>query len=74
MNINFCCSANIGVSMYKSLYENVVYELVLISPACLAHLKWFVRWEVSNHIPDFCGVLLPGLVQNKVVSKVGDLS
>ena len=51
-------------------WENVTYEFVLASPACLARLTWMVLWarrEVAVLLL-FCCVLLPGFVQNKMYS------
>ena len=48
MNVNFCSSANTGVTMLKNPW-NIAYEFNITSPAILsmlAHLRWFVKWEL----------------------------
>ena len=36
--------------MYRKPLENVAYQFVLTSPAVLAFLGWFARYEVSGRI------------------------
>ena len=51
MYVSFCLSADTGVSMYWTSQDNITYEVVIISPACLIHyLRWFMRWEVNGRI------------------------
>ena len=47
MNVSFCWLASTGMSMCRSPLENITFEFILTSPACLSHLRWFVRWHVS---------------------------
>ena len=62
------CKFSLGMSMYRSIKENVGYEFVLTFPqysARLARLTWMVSeiGEVAVQLL-FCGLLLPRFFQN----------
>ena len=68
MKVSFCWLTNTGLSMYKSIEENIVYEFVLTSPAvpsmsCSSYLDGEMggKWP---YICGFCKVLLLEFVQN----------
>ena len=59
MNVSFCWSLNIGVSMCRSpCFSGSTQHVLLIL------FDWFVRWEVSGHIM----AILKGIV-SRVCSK-----
>ena len=55
---------NTGVSISRSLWENVNYEFVLTIPVLLILLGWFTH-EMGDKWP-FYKVLFPGFVQNSM--------